>query len=113
MCVLCLRLLASSQRGGSLLGLTAREHRHSSSVVTSSVTPPPPTPPHPRLQLLWAFFEYWAYRHDWAHGVVSIRLGGLLSKEDKGWTRRVGSERHLVCVEDPFETRWADGGGVG
>lgn len=54
-------------------------------------------------ELLWSFFEYWAYRHDWAHGVLSIRAGGLLTKEDKGWTRRVGSERHLVSVEDPFE----------
>lgn len=25
------------------------------------------------------------------------------SKEEKDWTRRVGNERHLICIEDPFE----------
>jgi len=34
---------------------------------------------------------------------VSIRTGTVLSKESKDWTKRVGSERHLLCVEDPFE----------
>jgi DNA polymerase sigma len=54
--------------------------------------------------LLWAFFEYWAWRHDYRGGVVSVRCGGVIPKEAKGWTKRVGSERHLLCVEDPFET---------
>lgn len=22
----------------------------------------------------------------------------------KDWTRRVGNDRHLICIEDPFET---------
>jgi hypothetical protein len=26
------------------------------------------------------------------------------SKERKDWTRRVGNDRHLICIEDPFET---------
>lgn len=25
------------------------------------------------------------------------------SKRDKDWTRRVGNDRHLICIEDPFE----------
>jgi hypothetical protein len=25
-------------------------------------------------------------------------------KEEKDWTRRIGNERHLICIEDPFET---------
>lgn len=54
-------------------------------------------------ELLWAFFEYWAWRHNYTHDVVSIRLGGCLHKDDKDWTRRIGNERHLVCIEDPFE----------
>lgn len=109
-------------------------------------------------ELLWAFFEYWAWRHNYSHDVVSVsagaagarapaagrrdgvgtrqqgaeagarasptnlpclhrptstpaqvRLGGCLHKDDKDWTRRVGNERHLVCIEDPFEV----GGGGG
>jgi SET domain-containing protein len=26
------------------------------------------------------------------------------SKRDKDWTRRIGNDRHLICIEDPFET---------
>ncbi|KAG1670109.1 hypothetical protein FOA52_013685 [Chlamydomonas sp. UWO 241] len=55
-------------------------------------------------QLYVAFFDYWALRHDYNHSVVSIRVpGGLVSKASKNWTMRQGSERHLVCIEDPFE----------
>ena len=54
-------------------------------------------------QLVWDFFEYWAWRHDYNDGVVSIRTGSVISKESKDWTRRIGTERHLLCVEDPFE----------
>lgn len=31
------------------------------------------------------------------HGVTWI------SKRAKDWTRRVGNDRHLICIEDPFE----------
>lgn len=55
-------------------------------------------------QLVWAFFNYWAYCHDYAHDVISIRTGGIISKGAKDWTRRVGNDRHLICIEDPFET---------
>lgn len=54
-------------------------------------------------ELVWAFFEYWAWRHNYSSDVVSIRLGACLHKDDKDWTRRIGNERHLVCIEDPFE----------
>ncbi|KAD4178077.1 hypothetical protein R6Q59_021614 [Mikania micrantha] len=54
-------------------------------------------------QLVWAFFNYWAYCHDYANDVISIRMGNLLSKREKDWTRRIGNDRHLICIEDPFE----------
>jgi len=25
------------------------------------------------------------------------------SKQEKNWTTRVGNDRHLMCIEDPFE----------
>jgi len=54
-------------------------------------------------QLLSAFFYYWAFHHEYANSVISVRTGGLLSKNEKDWTRRIGNERHLICIEDPFE----------
>ena len=27
----------------------------------------------------------------------------LYSKREKDWTRRIGIERHLICIEDPLE----------
>lgn len=53
--------------------------------------------------LVTLFFEYWAFRHDYSHTVISIRTGNFLSKVEKDWTRRIGNERHLICIEDPFE----------
>jgi len=50
-------------------------------------------------ELVWSFFEYWAWRHDYNNSVVSVRTGGFLTKSHKEWTRRVGNERHLVCIE--------------
>ncbi|KAL3616599.1 hypothetical protein CASFOL_039989 [Castilleja foliolosa] len=54
-------------------------------------------------QLVWAFFHYWAYCHDYATDVISVRMGSTISKRSKDWTRRVGNDRHLICIEDPFE----------
>lgn len=56
-------------------------------------------------ELLFAFFAYWQERHDWNSAVVSPRVGTMLTKSAKGWTRRVGTERHLICIEDPFNTQ--------
>lgn len=55
-------------------------------------------------KLLWGFFNYWAYCHDYANHVISVRAGCILRKQEKDWTRRVGNDRHLICIEDPFET---------
>lgn len=54
-------------------------------------------------RLVWAFFSYWAYCHDYANDVISVRSGSTLSKRAKDWTRRIGNDRHLICIEDPFE----------
>ena len=29
-------------------------------------------------QLVWAFFNYWAYRHDYANSVISVRTGSII-----------------------------------
>ncbi|TYH28158.1 hypothetical protein ES288_A02G122900v1 [Gossypium darwinii] len=32
-----------------------------------------------------------------------LKLGSLRnSKGEKDWTRRIGNDRHLICIEDPF-----------
>jgi hypothetical protein len=36
-------------------------------------------------ELLVGFFCYWARQHDYRHAVVSVRVGGGLTKADKGW----------------------------
>ncbi|OEL21667.1 UTP:RNA uridylyltransferase 1 [Dichanthelium oligosanthes] len=55
-------------------------------------------------ELLWAFFHYWAFHHDYRRDVISVRTGNTISKQEKNWTTRVGNDRHLMCIEDPFET---------
>jgi DNA polymerase sigma len=54
-------------------------------------------------ELIWGFFRYWAYCHDYANDVISIRTGSIISKRAKLWTTRVRNDRHLICIEDPFE----------
>ena len=49
--------------------------------------------------LVWTFFEFWAWRHDFNNTVVSIRTLTPVSKAEKEWTKRVGNERHLVSIE--------------
>lgn len=29
-------------------------------------------------QLVWAFFNYWAYGHDYASSVISVRTGSVI-----------------------------------
>ncbi|XWS77155.1 hypothetical protein CRYUN_Cryun01aG0237300 [Craigia yunnanensis] len=55
-------------------------------------------------QLVWAFFKYWAYGHDYANSVISVRRGSIIGKREKDWTMRIGNDRHLICIEDPFVT---------
>jgi len=52
--------------------------------------------------LVWEFFEFWAWKHSYPHDVISIRSGRVISKASKDWTKRIGRDRHLVCIEDPF-----------
>lgn len=44
-----------------------------------------------------------AVLHDYSLNVISVRTGGFVTKRQKNWTTRHGTERHLICVEDPFE----------
>lgn len=68
--------------------------------------------------LLLGFFQYYSSlvsgpQFIWKSQVLSLRTpGGILSKEEKGWTRAVTEEgeggrriqqRYLFCIEDPFE----------
>ena len=50
-------------------------------------------------ELVWKFFEFWAWAHDFNNSVVSMRTGRFLTKAQKDWTRRIGNERHLICIE--------------
>jgi DNA polymerase sigma len=34
-------------------------------------------------QLVWAFFNYWAYRHDYANSVISVRTGSVIRLDVK------------------------------
>lgn len=43
-----------------------------------------------------------ARRFDFNREVVCLRLGRTLQKEDKDWVKKIGTERHLCCIEDPF-----------
>lgn len=36
-------------------------------------------------QLVWAFFHYWAYCHDYANDVISVRTGSTLRWETLAW----------------------------
>lgn len=70
-------------------------------------------------ELLRGFFDYYSYKFGWGQSVISIRTeGGLLSKQDKGWTAAKSraantvdgnetwevKDRYLFALEDPFET---------
>ncbi|KAG0033792.1 hypothetical protein BGZ81_007261 [Podila clonocystis] len=64
-------------------------------------------------ELLYEFFRYFASEFRYATHVVSIRKGGLLTKEMKEWTKDYTQSqaesksnvknRYLFCIEDPFE----------
>ncbi|KAI0234914.1 hypothetical protein L0F63_007129, partial [Massospora cicadina] len=63
--------------------------------------------------LLFGFFQYYAYDFHWSKSVVSVRTGTILSKEQKNWIKPKFSaspstgasvtDRFWLCVEDPFE----------
>lgn len=63
--------------------------------------------------LLYDFFQHFATEFRYSTDVVSIRSGGVVSKESKGWTKDVEhvldedtvvKDRYRFAVEDPFET---------
>ena len=53
--------------------------------------------------LLYQFFYYWGYRHNYKSSVICMRTGDWLTKEQKGWTTRKQGDNHLICIEDPFQ----------
>ncbi len=53
-------------------------------------------------ELVWDFFEYWAWGHDYRSTVISVRTAGTLTKTEKGWAQRVGRERHLVRRQESW-----------
>lgn len=67
--------------------------------------------------LLAGFFQYFAATgekpfYHWTQNTLSLRnLGGIISKEEKGWVKSRTEEgdgkkvqyRYLFCIEDPFE----------
>ncbi|KAH9821213.1 hypothetical protein DFH28DRAFT_1079273 [Melampsora americana] len=60
-------------------------------------------------ELLIDFFRFFASTFRYTHDVISIRsIGGLLSKEHKGWMQDIieegGAVNGWLCIEDPFQT---------
>ncbi|KAI5791848.1 hypothetical protein EDC01DRAFT_616114 [Geopyxis carbonaria] len=49
--------------------------------------------------LLFAFFKKYGHELDYEKKVISVRLGKLLSKEDKNWQFL---QNNRLCVEEPF-----------
>ncbi|EAU31523.1 conserved hypothetical protein [Aspergillus terreus NIH2624] len=52
-------------------------------------------------ELLFQFFRYYGHELNYEKYVVSVREGGLISKEDKGWHLL---QNNRLCVEEPFNT---------
>jgi hypothetical protein len=51
--------------------------------------------------LLFQFFRFYAHEFDYDKYVLSIRLGRLISKNDKNWHYALNNQ---LCVEEPFNT---------
>ncbi|KAJ1965285.1 hypothetical protein IWQ62_002709 [Dispira parvispora] len=54
-------------------------------------------------RLLYEFFRFYAYEFNYAHSVVSVRHGRLLTKDEKDWDH--GKFAAIFCVEEPFDVR--------
>lgn len=52
-------------------------------------------------ELFFEFFRYYGHELDYERNVISVREGGLISKEGKGWHFSVNNR---LCVEEPFNT---------
>jgi hypothetical protein len=52
-------------------------------------------------ELLFAFFRRYAHEIDYERNVISVREGGLISKQSKKWHLM---QNNRLCVEEPFNT---------
>lgn len=52
-------------------------------------------------ELLFQFFRYYGHELDYEKNVISVRDGGLINKEAKGWHLLMNNR---LCVEEPFNT---------
>ncbi|CAL5871954.1 uncharacterized protein PFLUO_LOCUS6211 [Penicillium psychrofluorescens] len=51
--------------------------------------------------LFYQFFRYYGHEVEYQENVISVRQGGLISKEAKGWNLLMNNG---LCVEEPFNT---------
>lgn len=57
-------------------------------------------------ELLRGFFDYYAYKFVWGQAVISIRTeGGLLSKQEKGWTAAISRPTVTADGSDSWEVK--------
>lgn len=49
------------------------------------------------------FFRLYSHEFDFKELILSIRTGGYLDKKKKVWGQSAKKDRHLLCVEDPFD----------
>jgi DNA polymerase sigma len=57
-------------------------------------------------KLLFEFFMFYGFYFNFKDKVISPRIGGILTKEEKEWTKPVDKAKksnYWFCVEDPFE----------
>lgn len=57
-------------------------------------------------ELLVGFFRRYAREFDFVKSVTSTRTGTFMTKQEKGWDKKEAGfhgDRHLFCIEDPFE----------
>lgn len=52
-------------------------------------------------ELLFEFFRFYAHEFDYRTNVLSVRLGKVISKQEKGWHVILNNS---LCVEEPFNT---------
>jgi DNA polymerase sigma len=55
-------------------------------------------------ELVMAFFKYFSADFPYVHGAISIRTGGSISKDLKGWTRE--KQRLRVDVDSARDRFW-------
>lgn len=52
-------------------------------------------------ELLFEFFRFFAYEFDYSVNALSVRLGKLITKNEKNWHLALNNQ---LCVEEPFNT---------